>query len=79
VAKYDALPGAAEREVDAGGMASAFLGHHRHRCGSREAEPGGGLTPLSDASGYYFDANGRSFDITPSGAFLLVKPPPRRA
>jgi hypothetical protein len=40
--------------------------------------PAAASRPLFDASRYYFDANGRSFDITPSGsAFLFVKPPPR--
>jgi serine/threonine-protein kinase len=40
--------------------------------------PAAASRPLFDASRYYFDANGRSFGITPSGgAFLFVKPPPR--
>ncbi|HTK51428.1 MAG TPA: protein kinase [Gemmatimonadaceae bacterium] len=40
--------------------------------------PAAASRPLFDASHYYFDANGRSFDIIPSGgAFLFVKPPPR--
>ena len=40
--------------------------------------PAGTSRPLFDASQYYFDANGRSFDVTPSGnGFLFVKPPPR--
>ena len=39
--------------------------------------PAGASHALFDASRYYFDANGRSFDMTPSGAFLFVKPPPR--
>jgi Tol biopolymer transport system component len=40
--------------------------------------PAGASRPLFDASRYYFDAAGRSFDITPSGdAFLFVKPPLR--
>ncbi|HEV8215171.1 MAG TPA: protein kinase [Gemmatimonadaceae bacterium] len=40
--------------------------------------PAGASRILFDASRYYFDANGRSFDLATSGdAFLLVKPPPR--
>jgi hypothetical protein len=40
--------------------------------------PAGASRTLFDASRYYFDANGRSFDVMPaSGAFLFVKPPPR--
>jgi eukaryotic-like serine/threonine-protein kinase len=43
-----------------------------------KASPAGASHTLFDASRYYFDANGRSFDITPSGsAFVFVKPPPR--
>ena len=43
-----------------------------------KSSPAGSSRPLFDASQYYFDANGRSFDVTPSGnGFLFVKPPPR--
>jgi Tol biopolymer transport system component len=40
--------------------------------------PAGASRSLFDASRYYFDANGRSFDLATSGdAFLFVKPPSR--
>jgi hypothetical protein len=43
-----------------------------------KADPAGASRAVFDASRYYYDENGQSFDIAPDGSrFLLIKAPPR--